>query len=150
VSRQADLERLRVVAGILCDAEGRVLITERVDDGPFHGLWEFPGGKIGQDESDQAALARELGEEIGVEPRLSRHFMSLQHDYPDRRVSIDFFLITEWRNTPTGLEGQQLRWIKTEDLDAEQLLPADLPVVKALKSHGKTEESPERGALRRK
>ncbi len=131
--RQADLERLRVVAGILCDAEGRVLITERVDDGPFHGLWEFPGGKIGQEEDEQAALTRELGEEIGVEPQSSRHFMSLKHDYPDRRVSIDFFLITEWRNTPKGLEGQQLRWIPIEKLDAEQLLPADLPVVDALR-----------------
>jgi len=133
VSRQAGLERLRVVAGILRDTEGRVLITERVDDGPFQGLWEFPGGKIGRDESEQAALARELGEEIGVEPRSSRHFMSLQHDYPDRRVSIDFFLITEWHNEPMGLEGQQLRWVPIDTLDAEQLLPADLPVVAALR-----------------
>ena len=134
MSRQADLERLRVVAGILCDTAGRVLITERVDDGPFQGLWEFPGGKIGHDESKQAALARELGEEIGVEPRLSRHFMSLQHDYPDRRVWIDFFLITEWQNEPMGLEGQQLRWVAIDKLDAEQLLPADMPVIAALKS----------------
>ena len=132
VSRQAKLKRLRVVAGILCDADGRVLITERVDDGPFHGLWEFPGGKIGRDETERAALARELGEEIGIEPLSSSHFMSLQHDYPDRRVAIDFYLINEWHNEPTGLEGQQLRWVPIDKLDTEHLLPADLPVVKAL------------------
>ncbi len=133
VSRQAGLKRLNVVAGILRDSAGRYLITERVDDGPFHGLWEFPGGKIGRDETSEAALDRELGEEIGVRPLRSVHFMSLQHDYPDRRVSIEFFLVTDWQNEPMGLEGQQLKWLSADDLDAEQLLPADLPVVNALK-----------------
>jgi 8-oxo-dGTP diphosphatase len=109
------------------------LITERVDDGPFHGLWEFPGGKIGAEETPEAALARELGEEIGVQPLVSEHFMSLQHDYPDRLVSIDFFLVTDWKNEPTGLEGQELKWVSADALDAENLLPADLPVVEGLK-----------------
>jgi 8-oxo-dGTP diphosphatase len=109
------------------------LITERVDDGPFHGLWEFPGGKIGAEETPEAALMRELSEEIGVQPLVSEHFMSLQHDYPDRLVSIDFFLVTKWQNKPTGLEGQELKWVSADALDAENLLPADLPVVEGLK-----------------
>ncbi len=134
VPRKIDLKRIKVVAGILRDTSGRVLIAERVDDGPFHGLWEFPGGKIGVEETREAALARELIEEIGVQPLVSEHFMSLQHEYPDCHVSIDFFLVTDWHNEPTGLEGQELRWVKTEDLDAEQLLPADLPVVEALRT----------------
>ncbi len=132
VSRQADLKQLHVVAGILRDTAGRFLITERVDDGPFHGLWEFPGGKIGRNETSEAALDRELGEEIGVRPLRSAHFMSLQHDYPDRRVSIDFFLVTDWQNEPMGLEGQQLRWVEKAALGSEELLPADLPVIEAL------------------
>jgi len=133
VPRQVDLKRLKVVAGILRDASGRILITERVDDGPFHGLWEFPGGKIGAGETREAALARELAEEIGVQPLVSEHFMSLQHDYPDRLVSIDFFLITKWQNEPAGLEGQELKWVSADALEAENLLPADLPVVECLK-----------------
>ena len=134
VSRQADLKRLHVVAGILRDKAGRFLITERVDDGPFHGLWEFPGGKIGSNETTAAALDRELDEEIGVRPLRIEHFMSLQHDYPDRSVSIDFFLVTDWQNDPRGLEGQQLRWVEKADLAGEELLPADLPVIEALKN----------------
>jgi len=121
------------VAGILRDTAGRVLIAERVDDGPFHGLWEFPGGKIGAGESHEAALRRELTEEIGVAPIASEHFMHLSHEYPDRHVLIDFYLVNEWSNVPAGLEGQELRWVPLQELDAETLLPADLPVVDALK-----------------
>ena len=132
VSRQAELIRLQVVAGILCDADNRVLITERVDDGPFHGMWEFPGGKLAPGETPEAALARELLEEIGVTPRTSELFMSLEHDYPDRHVAIDFYLVTTWRNEPLGLEGQELRWVAADQLADERLLPADEPVVTAL------------------
>lgn len=134
VSRQADLTRFDVVAGILVDAAGRVLITERVDDGPFHGLWEFPGGKIRQREPALEALARELAEEIGVELLTSEHFMSLSHEYPDRFVSIEFHLVREWHNEPQGLEGQALKWVHRHRLQAEPLLPADKPVVDALQT----------------
>lgn len=134
VSRQAELNFIQVVAGILIDPAGRVLISERVDDGPFHGLWEFPGGKIREREPAEVALARELSEEIGVEVVVSEHFLDLSHEYPDRHVSIEFHLVNEWLNEPVGLEGQALRWVRTDRLEAEQLLPADLPVVHALKS----------------
>ncbi len=132
VPRQAGLIRLDVVAGILRDASGRVLITERVDDGPFHGLWEFPGGKIAPGEAPEAALLRELEEEVGVQPLASELFMRLEHDYPDQHVAIRFYLVTGWRNEPAGLEGQQLKWVAVTDLADADLLPADKPVIAAL------------------
>ena len=104
------MRRLRVAAGILRDRRGRVLITERVGGGPFQGMWEFPGGKIGDGESPEQALARELLEELGVELGAAERFMHLEHDYPDRSVSIHFFLVSGWSNEPAGLEGQALRW----------------------------------------
>ena len=116
----------------LRDNAGRVLISQRIENGPFYGLWEFPGGKIGAGESPEDALARELAEEIGVELEEVREFMSLKHEYPDRHVSIEFFLVEKWRNEPAGLEGQGLKWVRAEDLPGENLLPADLPVIEAL------------------
>lgn len=126
------MKRFAVAAGILRDADGRVLIAERLGDGPFHGMWEFPGGKIGAGESAEQALHRELAEELGVRLESSRHFMHLKHDYPDRSVSIDFFLVSAWRNEPEGLEGQRLRWVEAGGLADANLLPADRPVIEAL------------------
>ena len=126
------MKRLEVAAGILRDATGRILITERLGGGPFHGMWEFPGGKIAMNESAEQALARELGEELGIELQDSVHFMHLEHDYPDRSVSIDFYLVRSWKNDPEGLEGQQLRWVEAGALADQNLLPADVPVIAAL------------------
>ncbi|MDG2107315.1 MAG: 8-oxo-dGTP diphosphatase MutT [Woeseiaceae bacterium] len=121
-----------VAAGILCDSQGRILIAERLNDGPFHGLWEFPGGKIASGETAQEALSRELMEELGIEAKVLSSFMNLQHEYNDRIVTIEFFIVNEWNNDPIGLEGQGLRWVSTELLDSGELLPADAPVLKAL------------------
>ena len=126
------MNHFRVAAGILRDTAGRVLIAERVGGGPFQGLWEFPGGKIGADESAADALARELEEELGIVLLESEHFMFLEHDYPDRSVSIDFFLVGRWSNDPEGLEGQQLLWVQVPALADHDLLPADVPVIEAL------------------
>ena len=127
------MTHFEVAAGILHDAEGRVLIAERVGGGPFHGMWEFPGGKIAAHESAEQALARELAEELGIELRNTTHFMHLEHNYPDRSVSIDFFLVSAWVNDPEGLEGQQLRWVDAGRLEEQNLLPADKPVIEALR-----------------
>lgn len=130
--RQAELKLLNVVAGILRDGQGRVLITERLEDGPFQGMWEFPGGKIGASETPQAALERELSEEIGVVSVRLEPFMSLEHRYPDRHVSIEFFFVDQWQNEPQGLEGQGIKWVTAGELSEQNLLPADVPVIDAL------------------
>lgn len=142
--RQADIaaRRFRVVAGILRDAGGRVLVAERIGDTPFAGLWEFPGGKIQDGENRHTALYRELREEIGIDVGSCEYFLSARHDYPDRHVSIDFFLVDEWRHEPRGLEGQQLRWCLPQALAADELLPADAPVLDALRALNAAPPSP--------
>lgn len=110
-----------------------MLIAERLGDGPFHGLWEFPGGKIHAGEDAKRALARELNEEIGIEVGHASSFMHLEHRYSDRHVAIEFFLIRSWEPEPEGLEGQALEWVPVDRLEEARLLPADEPVVAELK-----------------
>lgn len=126
--------QLDVVAGILIDASHRVLICERIEAGPFCGLWEFPGGKIDPGESAHAALHRELAEELGIESGRSVAFMELQHDYPDRSVSLQFFRVLDWRGEAQGLEGQRIRWLEPAEIEVDQMLPADAPVIAALRA----------------
>jgi len=96
-------------------------------------LWEFPGGKVENDESARAALRRELIEELGIIELETEHFLEAKHDYAEIRVSIEFFIVTAWKGTPTGKEGQRLRWVAVNELDAGLLLPADVAVVEALR-----------------
>ena len=124
--------RLDVAAGILVDVRGRVLITERIGDGQFQGMWEFPGGKIAPGESAESALARELQEEIDIEVLECASFMRLEHDYPDRSVRLHFFKVEQWSGVPAGIEGQRLNWVLPAEIDVDLILPADVPVIEAL------------------
>jgi 8-oxo-dGTP diphosphatase len=126
------MNHFHVAAGILRDASGRVLITERLCDGPFNGLWEFPGGKIAVGEDPREALKRELLEELGIEIGGASAYMRLHHEYPDRTVDLEFFLVTRWEGDPSGLEGQGIRWVVPAELNPTELLPADEPVLAAL------------------
>jgi len=126
------MNHFNVAAGILCDTAGRVLIAERIGGGVFDGLWEFPGGKIAAGETSAQALSRELAEELGIEVTICAPFMNLRHEYDDRVVTIEFFIVSAWNSDPVGREGQALRWVPKESLDAAELLPADVPVVDAL------------------
>lgn len=127
-------DRVQVVAGILRDDDACVLIAERLGDSAFVDLWEFPGGKIEAGEAPEEALRRELKEELGIEIVSFAHFQCIRHDYADRQVLIDFFLVSQWLGQPLGLQGQGLRWIPIEQLQEEVLLPADGPVVSALQA----------------
>ena len=127
------MKRIAVVAGILRDDNGRVLIAERLGDDAMAGKWEFPGGKIGSGESAATALARELGEELGIEMLACTHFMSLEHDYDDRQVALDFYFVREWLQEPQGRDGQRLKWVMPSALLSGSMLAADVAVVDALR-----------------
>jgi 8-oxo-dGTP diphosphatase len=128
------MQHFHVAAGILRNTGGQVLITERIEAGPYRDLWEFPGGKIHAGETALVALKRELLEEIGIKATTVEPFMNLTHEYPDRTVELEFFDVTEWSGVPTGLEGQQIRWVNISDLRANELLPADIAVIKELQN----------------
>jgi 8-oxo-dGTP diphosphatase len=124
--------RLHVVAGVLRDQYGRVLIAQRPADKHMGGYWEFPGGKIAPGESAEGALARELGEELGIVLRGCHRLLRLQHEYEDRSVELDVLVVEDYEGVPAGREGQALKWVRAEELGNEALLPADRPIVEAL------------------
>ena len=132
VSRQIELKRIQVVAGILVDTTDAILIADRAQSRSMQDYWEFPGGKVADGEPRIEALRRELQEELGIEVDTATHFTRIDHDYPDINVSIDFYMVESWRGDPEGKEGQQLAWIRRCDLGSAGMLPADAPVVEAL------------------
>jgi 8-oxo-dGTP diphosphatase len=123
---------LQVVAAVLRNTAGEVLLAQRPAGKQFAGYWEFPGGKLQSGESAEAALRRELREELGIEVLDSRALLSVQHDYPDRRVELDVWLVVQYAGVPCGLEGQELKWVPPAGLRTERLLPADGPIVELL------------------
>ena len=130
--------RIRVVAGALFDADGRVLIAERPAGTHLAGRWEFPGGKVGEGEALEPALARELREELGVAVDVDgcQRLASLTHAYPDREVELHLYVVDGWSGTPRGLDGQGLRWVPLAALGAEDILEADRPFIEALQRRG--------------
>jgi 8-oxo-dGTP diphosphatase len=125
---------VRVVAGVLRDANGLVLIAQRPPGKHMAGYWEFPGGKIAAGESGEQALARELTEELGVSLKRCHPLLQLRHDYADRVIELDVFVVDEYRGVPTGREAQALKWVAACELAAQSLLPADGPIVDAINS----------------
>ncbi|HEX3837024.1 MAG TPA: 8-oxo-dGTP diphosphatase MutT [Steroidobacteraceae bacterium] len=123
---------LRVVAGALCDARGRVLIAQRPAHKHMGGRWEFPGGKVAVRETESEALVRELREELGVEARAPQFCLRLTHHYPDRSVELSFWIVRDFAGAPRGLDGQQLQWVAAADLGQQDILEADRPFIEAL------------------
>jgi 8-oxo-dGTP diphosphatase len=124
---------IHVVAGAIADADGRVLIAQRPRGRHMAGRWEFPGGKLAVGEKPLEGLRRELAEELGVSVRSARPLIRLRHEYPDRRVLLDVWQVTDYEGEPQALEAQALAWAKPDDLPKHDLLEADRAIVTALR-----------------
>ena len=120
---------VRVVAALIYDERGRVLVTQRPAGKSRAGQWEFPGGKIEAGESGADALRRELREELGVQVTAARSLLELAHEYPEQQVLLSAWVVDAMQGVPCGREGQRLRWALPAALRALPLLPADLPIV---------------------
>ena len=132
-----DHPRIRVVAAALYDSAGRVLIAERPAGKHMAGRWEFPGGKVAPGEGDEAALRRELKEELGIEMLAARRLMTLTHQYADLSVELSLWIAAGFRGEARSLDGQRLKWVEPEALGTEDILEADRPFVEALQALGR-------------
>ncbi|MCS6891198.1 MAG: (deoxy)nucleoside triphosphate pyrophosphohydrolase [Rhodovarius sp.] len=124
-----------VVACALIDADGRVLLAQRPQGKPMAGLWEFPGGKIAPGESPEAALIRELREELDIEVAAAclAPLSFASHAYPDFHLLMPLFVCRRWRGTLRPREGQRLAWVRPQRLAEYPMPPADQPLVAMLR-----------------
>ena len=127
---------LLVAAAALIDREGRVLLARRPEGKRLAGLWEFPGGKIEGAETPEEALARELGEELGIEiaDGCMAPFGFASHDYGDLHLLMPLFLCRRWSGTATGREGQRIEWVRPERLPDYPMTPAGKPLIPLLRN----------------
>lgn len=133
---EAPLRSIHVVAAVITDVRGRILLTRRRDDSDLAGLWEFPGGKREPGETSHAALVRELEEELGIEVEIGERLIEVPQEYPSKRLRLEVFRVTRWRGSPRGREGQAMTWVEPERLPRYSMPTADLPVVGVLRQPG--------------
>lgn len=125
---------IEVVAGVITDKRGRILLSRRTPNRDMPGLWEFPGGKRESGETPEAALIRELDEELGIRVTVGPPLMAVPQHYPTKRLRLDVRHVTHWDGVPRGREGQALAWVAPGKLGRYSMPPADLPVVAALQA----------------
>src|ERR1700682_452599 len=123
-----------VAAAALVDADGRVLLAQRPPGKSMAGLWEFPGGKVNAGETPEAALIRELTEELGVDVTASclAPFTFASFAYPDFHLLMPLYICRRWTGFVTARENQTLKWVRPPDLRAHPMPPADAPLIPAL------------------
>jgi len=124
-----------VSAVALIDVDGRVLLAQRPEGKSMAGLWEFPGGKVERGETPEAALIRELEEELGIDTWASclAPLTFASHAYEDFHLLMPLFACRKWQGQPVAREGQTLKWVRARDLRDYPMPPADLPLIPVLR-----------------
>ncbi|MBU6957698.1 Nudix family hydrolase [Pseudomonas sp. CVAP len=130
------MKRVHVAAAVIRDASGKILIARRADTQHQGGLWEFPGGKVEDGEAVQAALSRELQEELGIVVSAARPLIKVQHDYLDKQVLLDVWEVSAFTGEPHGAEGQPLAWVTARELRDYEFPAANQPIVAAARLPG--------------
>ena len=125
---------LLVVAVALIDADDRVLIAQRPEGKALAGLWEFPGGKIDQGERPEAALIRELAEELGITVKEAclAPLTFASYAYPEFHLLMPLYVCRRWEGFVQSREGQALKWVRAKDLREYPMPPADEPLIPPL------------------
>ncbi len=128
------MKLLFVVAAALIDADGRVLIAQRPPGKTLAGLWEFPGGKLDPGETPEAALIRELKEELGivVEAACLAPLTFASHGYEAMHLLMPLYVCRRWTGQAVAREGQTLKWVAPTRLRDYPMPPADAPLIPAL------------------
>jgi 8-oxo-dGTP diphosphatase len=129
------LKLVLVSAVALVDREGRVLLAQRPDGKAMAGLWEFPGGKVEAGETPEAALIRELDEELGIDTWSSclAPLTFVSHGYPGFHLLMPVYVCRKWNGVPQSREHAALRWARVRDLPNYRMPPADVPLIPALR-----------------
>lgn len=124
-----------VSAVALIDRDGRVLLAQRPEGKSMAGLWEFPGGKVEHGETPEEALIRELHEELGIETWQSclAPLTFASHAYEKFHLLMPLFACRKWQGMPLPQEGQQLKWVRAQDLRSYPMPPADIPLIPILR-----------------
>jgi len=129
------MKTMLVSAAALIDGEGRVLLAQRPEGKSMAGLWEFPGGKVEEGETPEAALIRELHEELGIETWQSclAPLCFASHSYEKFHLLMPLFACRKWGGIPQSREGQALKWVRAKDLRDYPMPPADIPLIPILR-----------------
>ena len=129
------MKTILVVAVVLIDRDGRVLLTQRPSGKSMAGLWEFPGGKVENGEVPEEALIRELKEELGIDTWCSclAPLSFASHSYEDFHLLMPVFVCRKWVGSPTPMEGQALKWVNRDKLKDYPMPPADIPIIAVIR-----------------
>jgi len=125
------MKQVHVAVGVIV-SDGEVFLTKRHSDAHQGGKWEFPGGKVEQDETVAQALLRELKEEVAIDVLACQPLMVIEHDYGDKQVKLEIFIVDQFAGEAQALEGNEQAWVPIQELENVDFPDANKAIVSKL------------------